>query len=186
MALETKHIRLIPSNISLLHHALIGNKQFEKIIEAKVPKNWTGFGLEPLKESLHKLQKNIEEFVWLTYFPIHKQDNLLIGSCCYKGKPLLNSAVEIGYEIIPEYRNKGYTTEIVEKLITNAFMYNFVLTVNAHTVPEENASTKILHKLGFSKIVEINDPVDSLIWKWELKRKSVLSPNNNSTNLNNI
>jgi ribosomal-protein-alanine N-acetyltransferase len=39
-----------------------------------------------------------------------------------------------------------------------------VKNIIAHTLGEENASTKVLTKCGFRKVEEINDPEDGVIW----------------------
>lgn len=42
-----------------------------------------------------------------------------------------------------------------------------VRLVCAHTLPEENASTKLLTKCGFHKVGEVVGPDDGLVWRWE-------------------
>ncbi len=170
MIIETKNLRLIPCSIDILNKAIEGNNELGILLGIHIADNWTEFGVEPLKYSRDKIVKDNEEMGWATYFPIHKQDNTLIGSCGYKGKPSEQGTVEIGYEIAPDYRNKGFATELAKGLITNAFAENSVKIIIAHTLPEENASTKILTKCRFVKTGEINDPEDGLIWKWELEK----------------
>lgn len=43
------------------------------------------------------------------------------------------------------------------------------LTMIAQTLPEENASTSILKKLGFSMIGTVEHPDNGLVWEWELQ-----------------
>jgi ribosomal-protein-alanine N-acetyltransferase len=170
MMIETKNLRLIPCNREILNKAIEGNNELGSLLDLQIADNWTEFGVEPLKYALNLMLKDQEEIGWLTYFPIHKQDNKLIGSGGYKGKPTEYGTVEIGYEITPAYRNKGFATEMAKGLISNAFTDNSVKLIIAHTLPEENASTKILTRFGFVKTGEIMDPDDGLIWKWELKK----------------
>jgi [ribosomal protein S5]-alanine N-acetyltransferase len=40
--------------------------------------------------------------------------------------------------------------------------------VTAQTLPTENASTRVLQKLGFTRIGEVNHPEDGLVWEWHL------------------
>jgi hypothetical protein len=40
-------------------------------------------------------------------------------------------------------------------------------TVRAHTLPERNASVRILEKLGFAHLGQIVDPEDGPVWRWE-------------------
>jgi [ribosomal protein S5]-alanine N-acetyltransferase len=39
--------------------------------------------------------------------------------------------------------------------------------VRAHTLPERNASTRVLQKLGFDRIGEAVDPEIGRVWRWE-------------------
>jgi ribosomal-protein-alanine N-acetyltransferase len=102
-----------------------------------------------LQYALDNLTENEEEKNWWTYFPIHKQDNTLIGSGGYKGKPTTEGIVELGYEIASDYRNRGLATEMTKGLIENAFRHASVTSIIAHTLGHNNPSTKVLQKCGF-------------------------------------
>src|SRR5688572_16364113 len=171
MTIETNNLRLIPCDTEILKSALQGNEVLAKKINATVEDNWTEFGVVALKYSLDRLTESEEEKNWWTYFPIHKQDNKLIGSGGYKGQPTPDGTVELGYEIAPDYRNQGLATEMTKGLMENAFRDERVNTIVAHTLGQNNPSTKVLQKCGFEKVDEINDPEDGLIWKWEVKRQ---------------
>lgn len=42
---------------------------------------------------------------------------------------------------------------------------------STHTpLGHDNASTRVLHKAGFRKLAEIEDPDDGPIWQWRLER----------------
>lgn len=170
MAIETKSLKLIPCDTEILKSAIQGNEILAKKINVNVQDNWTEFGVAALQYSLDRLSESEDEKNWWTHFPIHKQDNKLIGSGGYKGKPTTYGIVELGYEIAPNYRNRGLATEMTKGLIENAFRDNRVKFIIAHTLGQENPSTMILRKCKFEKVQEINDPDDGLIWKWELKR----------------
>lgn len=166
-AIETENLLLLACDKETLEVAIKGNEELEKYLNVTVPDNWTEFGVGPLQYSIDKLTSNESKQGWWTYFPIHKTDNKLIGSGGYKGKPTDKGIVELGYEISPDYRNKGLATEMTSALIYNAFSFSQVTAIIAHTLGQVNTSTKILTKCGFE---EINDPDDGMIWKWELKR----------------
>jgi RimJ/RimL family protein N-acetyltransferase len=170
MTIETKNLKLIPCNTEILEAAIQGNEILAKKINVTVQDNWTEFGAVALQYSLDRLTESEEEKNWWTYLPIHKQDNKLIGSGGYKGKPTTDGTVELGYEIAPKYRNLGLGTEMTKGLIENAFRDKRVKSIIAHTLGQKNHSTKILQRCGFEKVQEINDPDDGLIWKWELKK----------------
>lgn len=169
MTIETPRLKLIPCDVDILKAAVFGDAQLAKILNVSVQKNWTEFGTRPLEYSLNRLANFPEEKDWWTYLPLHKSDNTLIGSGGYKGKPN-NGTVEIGYEIVPQYRNQGLATEMAKGLIDHAFKDPRVNMILAHTLGFENPSTSILQKCGFIKTQVILDPEDGLIWEWELKK----------------
>ncbi len=170
MIIDTKNLKLIACDIEILKSAIEGNEILSKKINATVQDNWTEFGVDALKYSIDKLTESEAEKNWWTYFPIHKQDNKLIGSGGFKGKPTSDGTVELGYEIAPDYRNRGLATEMTTGLIENALRDERVKSIIAHTLGHENPSTKVLQKCGFKKVEEINDLENGLLWKWELKR----------------
>ena len=61
----------------------------------------------------------------------------------------------------------GYATEAAQSLTEYAFSSGKVRVVRAHTLPEPNASTRVLTKCGFRRIGEVIDPEDGLVWRWE-------------------
>ena len=171
--LNTSRLKLIACEVHILKAAIESNQQLEKLLHVNVPDHWTEFGMEAMKYAMNKLAEDENDHGWWTYLPIHLADHMLIGSCGYKGKPTEDGIVEIGYEVTPAYRNRGYATEMCGALLENAFSYLQVTQVIAHTLAEENASARVLAKCGFIQVRELTDPEDGLIWRWETGRKSV-------------
>lgn len=105
---------------------------------------------------------------WIHRFAlIQRADNAFVGSCGFKGSPNANGAIEISYGVDPDYRGNGYATEAAQALVTYAFENSKVHVVRAHTLPEANASTRVLIKCGFKQIGEVIEPDDGLVWRWE-------------------
>jgi ribosomal-protein-alanine N-acetyltransferase len=75
--------------------------------------------------------------------------------------------VEIAYGVAKEHEGKGYASEAAEALVKYAFDKEEVRVVRAHTLPEPNASTRVLTKCGFRHVGEVVDPEDGLVWRWE-------------------
>jgi RimJ/RimL family protein N-acetyltransferase len=92
----------------------------------------------------------------------------VIGSAGFVGPPGAEGAVELAYGLAAEYRGKGYATEAAKALVGFAFASGQVRTVRAHTLPLTNSSTSVLTKCGFRRVEDIVDPVDGLVWRWEL------------------
>lgn len=169
MKIETEHLQLIACDRKILEEALTSNDHLAEHLNITVPENWSEFGNSALNYALAQINSE-SETGWWTYLPVHKEDNKLIGSCGYKGRPDENGAVEIGYEIKEDYRNRGLATELAKALIQQAFAQEEVKTVQAHTLGEMNPSSRVLSKCGFVKTAELNDEDHGTIWKWELKK----------------
>ena len=105
---------------------------------------------------------------WTLGFTVkHRVTEVVIGKCGFKGPPGADGTVEIAYMIEPEHQGNGYATEAAGALVVFAFNSGQVRLVRAHTLPESNASTRVLTKSGFRHIGEVIDPEDGLVWRWE-------------------
>lgn len=78
-----------------------------------------------------------------------KSGGTSIGDLGFKG-PARESAVELGYGVLPEYEGQGYATEAVQAMTQWAFGHSGVVFVEAETEPENRASQRVLEKCGFS------------------------------------
>ena len=105
---------------------------------------------------------------WILGFNMFRRDDgVIVGQCGFKGPPNAEGMVEIAYFVEPDCREYGYATEAAEALTTHAFQQNEVRLVRAHTLPEPNASTRVLTKAGFRNVGEVIDPDDGPVWRWE-------------------
>src|SRR6478609_2838704 len=101
---------------------------------------------------------------WIHGFVVvHQATGSVIGKCGFKGPPGADGAVEIAYGIAPEHQGKGYATEAAAALVSYAFDSGQVRVARAHTLPEANASTRVLTKCGFRRMGEVVDPEDGLV-----------------------
>lgn len=101
------------------------------------------------------------------YVIIEKENDLVIGQCGFTGPPDETGTVEIAYSIAPAYQGRGYATEAAQALIEIARCETRVRLICAHTLAEENASTRVLEKCGLRKVGEAMED-GLLIWRWEL------------------
>jgi len=168
--LFSKRIRFINSTPDILSCILQGNKSLAAYLDITIRDKWTEFGNEPFLFAQKCIQENPSDAPWYNWLTILIDENTLIGNCGYKGPPK-EALVEIGYEVIPAFRGIGLATEIAAVLLDNAFNHPEVNRVIAHTLPEENASCKVLRKCGFHFVSEVEDPVDGLIGRWEVNRE---------------
>jgi RimJ/RimL family protein N-acetyltransferase len=104
------------------------------------------------------------------FFIIDPLRKKVVGTAGFKGPPDTDGVVEIAYGVAPEYQGRGYATEAATALVEFALSDPRVQTVRAHTLPEPNASTRVLTRNGFRHLGEVMDPEDGRVWRWELRR----------------
>jgi len=75
--------------------------------------------------------------------------------------------VEIAYGIVPAYQGHGYATEAATALVTFALERVDVCTIRAHTMPDNNASMRVLVKAGFQLVGDVVDEEDGVVCRWE-------------------
>lgn len=95
-----------------------------------------------------------------------------VGEAGFKGPPGSDGVAEIAYGVEPDYQGKGFATEAAQALVAYAFGSGRVRVLRAHTLPQPNASTRVLTKCGFRHIGEVIDPEDGLVWRWEKHRET--------------
>jgi [ribosomal protein S5]-alanine N-acetyltransferase len=78
--------------------------------------------------------------------------------------------VEIAYAIAPSYQGRGLATQAGAELIRRALADVRINLVCAHTLPQHNASTRVLEKLGLIFVGLANDEDVGTVWRWELRR----------------
>jgi [ribosomal protein S5]-alanine N-acetyltransferase len=90
---------------------------------------------------------------------------VLLGNGGFKGAPA-EGGVEIGYEIAPEHRSKGWAQAAVQALLALAWTEPAVHRVLAHTLAEENPSTGVLRACGFRQVHQQPHATLGAIWRW--------------------
>ena len=93
-----------------------------------------------------------------------------MGNGGFAGPPSETGEVEIGYEIAPQFENRGFATAAVKEMLKYAFSQPEVQAVVAHTLAEENASNAVLRKAGLSFVAEVPNPEVGSVWRWRISR----------------
>jgi RimJ/RimL family protein N-acetyltransferase len=87
------------------------------------------------------------------------------GACAFKAPPS-ERQVEIAYLTRPDRRGRGVARAMVEALVGIAAASPRCAWIVAHTLPEENASTRVLRRSGFEHAGSVVDPDDGPVWRW--------------------
>lgn len=159
-------VRVEPATLEVLAAWIRSKDEFAALIHSPVPDGWPEFE-EGMSYVYGILERRPDEVAWWTQLFFDAPTGNLVGSGGYKGPPV-EREVEIGYEIAPAYRRQGYATAATLVMTTRAFESGLVDAVVAHTVAEENASTKVLRSAGYEFVAEIQDPDDGPIWRWRI------------------
>ena len=171
--MQVANLKLLPHTLEHVRALVAGSDVYERRFGLPVAGGVREFlaGPEVSEAFLERLRAATDDDPWKDGFGVvHLADNVLIGLCSFGGPPSGDGTVEISYGIAPSYRSRGLATEAAQMLIARALESDRVRKVRAHTLPEHNASTKILEKCGFTLQEEVKHPEDGLIWRWELQR----------------
>lgn len=152
---------------------LEGAEVYERQFHMKVAPGVRDFliGPEVSADFLARLKSNPPPDPWKDGFGVlHTAEDTIIGFGSFTGPPTSDGMVEIAYGIAQGYQGRGYATEAAQALIAYASATGKVRTICAHTLPEQNASTRVLLKCGFALSGEVIHPTDGPVWRWELRR----------------
>ncbi|MFJ8287318.1 GNAT family N-acetyltransferase [Streptomyces griseoluteus] len=82
---------------------------------------------------------------------IRAEDGLAVGGIGFHGAPDSEGRVEIGYDLVPEARGRGYATEAVRALVDWALARDDVHQIVATVHPDNPASERVLARTGFHR-----------------------------------
>ncbi|WP_161596839.1 GNAT family N-acetyltransferase [Chitinophaga vietnamensis] len=130
----------------------MNNPHGDSSLDAHIPPEWP---LPDLREQLpyfiELLQHDPGLYPWLFWIIIESKSKTVIGDVGFKGRPDKDGEVEIGYSLLPEYRNQGYMSEAAAELIRWAFTATPVRRIVAECDVSNLASMRVLEKLGMKQ-----------------------------------
>ena len=157
-------VRLDPN----LEQALAQDTEY---MDALVHDDWAGVAAvvhRRVGRTLVAVPVSVNELQWEGYFVVDEDTRNVVGSCAFKSAPTEDGTVEIAYFTYPGFEGRGYATAMARKLIELASGSPVVRRVVAHTLPETNASTRVLEKVGMTFAGEVVDLEDGRVWRWEV------------------
>ncbi len=173
LRLLTERLELVACTRSLATMEVGNPGSFSRALNADVPAGWP----PPLNDeasrkwALDFLTLHPEAAGWSTWYFLLRNDGsgkrTLIANGGFKGAPLADGTVEIGYSVMEHFQGNGYATEAVTRLLTWAFEHPEVTRVIAETYPHISNSIRVLEKCGFHYIGEGSQ---ALVIRFELTR----------------
>lgn len=120
-------------------------------------------------EALDRLVGDLEAGgppAWHSHLIVDPSIATVVGLGGYKGPPR-DGVVEIGYSVAPKHRGRGHATNAVTTWVRRAAAAG-VTRVEAHTLAEATASTRVLERCGFERR-DVLDDAHGPLWKWSLE-----------------
>jgi ribosomal-protein-alanine N-acetyltransferase len=161
-------LSLLLPDVATLDAAIEGPHALSRVLGGRaVAEDWAGFP-EALPRTRDELAADPRGARWRTRLFVLEQPPTLVGWGGFKGPPD-EGTVELGYAIAPDFRRRGLATEAVAQMLAEAFADDEVRTVIAHTLPEQNASTRVLERAGFANEGEVTEG-EATVWRWRRER----------------
>jgi [ribosomal protein S5]-alanine N-acetyltransferase len=161
-------IRLVRPDSDLLGAALQGDEVLARAIGHDVVAGWATFidALQPKRDAL-SAQPGAS---WGPRFFVTGNPLELVGWGGFKAPPA-DGVVELGYEIAETRQGRGLATAATRAMVAEALADAGVSAVIAHTLPERNASNRVLEKVGFQFDGAVREG-DKPVWRFSLTRSS--------------
>jgi ribosomal-protein-alanine N-acetyltransferase len=165
---ETDHVvLLVRAELHLMDAALASDHALAEALGYEVVPGWATF-TDALELTRDALVSSPESAVWGARFFVAGDPPQLVGWGGFKGLPN-ESVVEFGYEIAESHRGRGFATAAARAMLAEAFAAEGVTAVMARTLPQPNASNRILEKLGFRYDGEVLEDGE-VAWRFVLAR----------------
>ncbi|MBT8264434.1 MAG: GNAT family N-acetyltransferase [Muriicola sp.] len=101
-----------------------------------------------------RMRPQLERVGFSVYTLVRKSDQAKIGICCLIDREELEG-IDLGYALLPDHEGAGYAQEASEKMIAVGFEEFGLPNLYAITNPTNKASQKLLQKLGFISIGDL-------------------------------
>lgn len=169
MSLQTHRLTMLPCAPQHLLTLIDQPERFEQMLGFSAADGLHGFFVsdDVSPNWLAALRTSSSPDPWRHgFFVVHREGGSIIGSAGFKGPPDSTGIVELAYGIVPSFQGRGYATEAAA-MVDFAFASGQVRLVRAHTLPEPNASPRVLLKCGFRHVGTVVDPEDGPVCRWE-------------------
>jgi ribosomal-protein-alanine N-acetyltransferase len=160
-------VRLVRAELHLLEAALAGDEVLAVALGHGVVPGWATF-TGALSLTRDAIAADPSELAWGSRFFVAGDPGELVGWGGFKGRPR-DGVVELGYEIAESRRGRGLATAATRAMLGEAFADDEVTLVIAHTLPERNASNRVLEKAGFVYDGEAREG-SQLVWRFSHAR----------------
>ncbi|QXP68372.1 GNAT family N-acetyltransferase [Polaribacter sp. AHE13PA] len=164
--LETDRLTLRAINLedAKAVFGLRANKEVNKYIQRESLKN-----LSEARAFIDQATNLVADNKGIFWVIESKNSAELLGTIGLRNFDVAENYAEIGYEIHPDYQERGYMTEAFEEVLEYAFEKMELKSIEAFTHKNNLASITLLHKLDFDLQIDRTDEgfEDNRIYKLE-------------------
>ena len=178
MAIVTERMTLEPAPVEFIEALERQDlRAAERVMHVIIPAGWLEGPAHWMRLRIRQLREAPALDRWLLHAMVLRSGGgdapprTMVGHCGYHGAPDATGMVEIGYQVAPAFRRRGYAIEAVRALIANAFAHPEVRRVRAAIRPDNEPSLALTTQLGFVKTGEQIDEIDGLEHIFEMERK---------------
>ena len=166
LTVSSERLELIACTLDMARGILDNRARAEALMKAKIPREWPLPSLRGyIPFYMQMLAGDPAMLGWGMWLVVHAADRVVIGDVGFKGRGEGSDTVDIGYSIVPAYRNQGYASEAAGMLIDWAFAQTGIERVIATCLPTNAPSIRVLEKVGMQR----TGTTASGMLSWELK-----------------
>lgn len=151
---SSDRLDLVPMTLELMQALQRGDRQSaQEMVAYRIPADWPQ-GIESvLRFRVASAQAHPEALPLLLRAMVLRADpEVVVGRIGFHGPADDTGMLEIGYEVFPEYRRRGYAREAVLAMFDWAQRDPAVLRFRATVSPENLPSRQLVAELGFIEV----------------------------------
>lgn len=165
LRIHTERLELMTAPLDLVQ-AMAEGRRTGFTFPAVLPADWPQADLsEFLPAYAGILAADREGACWGVWLMIEKATRTVVGDIGFVGRPDEGGRVEIGYSVLPAWREQGYATEAGRALVAWALTQPGVEAVRANTQAENRRSGRVLEKVGMRCL-----GAEGAMVNWEIAR----------------
>jgi len=158
-------VRLIEIDTAMPGVIVQGPAVFAEVYGADVEHDANVVG-DVLRQTLELHERRPRARSWGGFLAADPDGGVVIGTCGFADGPPASDVPEIAYFTFPACEGRGYGKAMAATLLEHARASRGTRGVIAHTLPQRNASTRILESAGFTLDGEIAHAEDGVVWRW--------------------